>query len=149
MSIHFHTLTIKDIRRETPECISVAFDIPEHLNSFFQFTHGQNITLKAIIGAEEIRRSYSICSSPLDKELRVAIKHMEGGRFSAWANKELIKGNTLEVLPPTGKFYTELNAINKKQISRIRSRKRYHSHTFYYCHNACNRTRKSFYFGIW
>lgn len=115
MSIHFHKLTIKDIRRETPECISVAFDIPEHLISFFQFAHGQNITLKATIGEEEIRRSYSICSSPLDKELRVAIKHMEGGRFSSWANKELVKGNTLEVLPPTGKFYTELNTANKKR----------------------------------
>lgn len=114
MSIHFHKLKIKDVRKETPDCISVAFDIPDELKSVFNFKQGQNITVREFLNDEELRRSYSICSSPLDNELRIAIKHTEGGRFSAWANQQLVKGRVLDVLPPTGKFYTELNSTNRK-----------------------------------
>lgn len=114
MATHFHSLKIADIRKETPECISVVFDIPESLKESYQFRHGQNITLKTIVNGEELRRSYSICSSPGDKELRIAIKQMQDGRFSTWANATLKKGDILEVLPPTGKFYTELDPANKK-----------------------------------
>jgi len=109
MSIHFHKLSIKEIRKETPECVSIAFDIPESLTETFQFTHGQNITLKSIIDGEEIRRSYSICSSPLDNELRVAVKKVEAGKFSTHANNQLKEGDIIEVLPPTGKFNTSLD----------------------------------------
>lgn len=109
MSIHFHPLTISDIRRETNECVSIAFEIPEELKEAFRFREGQNITIKATIDGEEIRRSYSVCSSPLEGELRVAVKQVEGGKFSTFANKQLQKGQQLDVLPPTGKFYTELH----------------------------------------
>lgn len=114
MATHFHTLTVKDIRRETPECISIAFDIPDALKNEFKFIHGQNITVKTTIEGEEIRRSYSICSSPLDNELRIAVKKVADGKFSSWANSELRKESRLEVLPPSGKFYTSLGANNKK-----------------------------------
>ncbi|WP_127133023.1 1,2-phenylacetyl-CoA epoxidase subunit PaaE [Pseudoflavitalea rhizosphaerae] len=114
MATHFHSLTIADIRKETPECISVVFEIPESLKEAYSFRHGQNITLKMVVNGEELRRSYSICSSPGDKELRIAIKQMQDGRFSTWANATLKKGDTLEVLPPTGKFYTELDPAHKK-----------------------------------
>jgi ring-1,2-phenylacetyl-CoA epoxidase subunit PaaE len=114
VSVHFHQLTVKDIRKETPDCISVSFIIPPHLKTVFAFTQGQNITIKTIINNEELRRSYSICSSPLEDEVRIAIKKVPGGKFSAWANTYLQKGAILEVLPPTGKFYTELNPANKK-----------------------------------
>ena len=114
MATHFHSLTIADIRKETPECISVVFEIPESLKEAYSFRHGQNITLKTMVNGEELRRSYSICSSPHDKELRIAIKKMDDGRFSSWANTTLKKGDKLEVLPPTGKFYTELDPANAK-----------------------------------
>ena len=115
MSIHFHPLTICDIRNETNDCVSVAFEIPESLKNVFAFRHGQNITLRMSINGEDLRRSYSICSSPLDNELRVAVKSVSDGRFSSFANSQLKKGDTLEVLPPTGKFYTELHPGNKKE----------------------------------
>ena len=115
MSIHFHPLTICDIRNETNDCVSVAFEVPESLKDVFAFQHGQNITLRMSINGEDLRRSYSICSSPLDNELRVAVKSVADGRFSAFANSQLKKGDTLEVLPPTGKFYTELHPGNKKE----------------------------------
>lgn len=115
MATHFHTLTIKDIRQETPECVSIAFDIPAELQESFRFTQGQNITIKKTIDGEELRRSYSICSSPLEEEMRVAIKKVDNGRFSTHANLQLKKGDRVEVLPPTGRFYTILNPAHRKQ----------------------------------
>ena len=113
MSSHFHKLAIKDIRWETPECVSIAFDIPENLKKEFEFTHGQNITVKGLINNEEIRRSYSICTSPLENELRIAVKKIEGGIFSGYAT-QLKCGDNLELLSPTGKFSAPLNPSHKK-----------------------------------
>ena len=114
MSLHFHPITVRNIRRETPDCISVSFDIPEDLEQEFRFMHGQNITIRKNFDGEELRRNYSICTSPSEKDFRIAIKKMDGGRFSSWANNELKEGDTLELLPPTGKFNTELNPLAKK-----------------------------------
>jgi ring-1,2-phenylacetyl-CoA epoxidase subunit PaaE len=114
MSIHFHSLPIKKIQKETADCVSVEFDIPESLKESFQFKQGQSLTMRATINGEEVRRTYSICSSPLDKELRVAIKKVDGGLFSTFANEQLKKSDILEVMQPIGKFYVELNSINKK-----------------------------------
>jgi ring-1,2-phenylacetyl-CoA epoxidase subunit PaaE len=113
LSTHFHKLTIKDIRNETSDCVSIAFNVPDSLKEEFKFIQGQNVTVKVIAGNEEIRRSYSICSSPLENELRIAVKKISNGKFSAYADS-LCKNDLLDVLPPTGKFYTELNPANKK-----------------------------------
>lgn len=109
MSSHFHPLKVRDVRRETADCVSISFEIPGNLADQFRFNQGQNITIRLGSGKEEIRRSYSICSSPLDQELRVAVKEVPDGRFSRFANRELKPGRVLEVLPPSGKFFTELN----------------------------------------
>jgi ring-1,2-phenylacetyl-CoA epoxidase subunit PaaE len=114
VATHFHTLTITDIRNETPDCISIGFEVPDELKEQFDFVQGQNITVKTIINNEEIRRSYSICSSPLENELRIAVKKINNGKFSDLASK-LNNGDSLDILPPTGKFYTELNPVNKKK----------------------------------
>ena len=108
MSIHFHPLRIREVRKETPECVSVSFDIPPELVDDFQFKQGQSLTVRSYINGEEVRRTYSICSSPLDKEWRVAIKEVDGGLFSTFANRVLKAGDTLEVMQPVGKFYTGL-----------------------------------------
>jgi ring-1,2-phenylacetyl-CoA epoxidase subunit PaaE len=114
LATHFHTLTIAAVQKETPECISVLFQVPEALRETYNFKQGQNITLKTILDGEEVRRSYSICSSPYDNELKVAIKAVEAGKFSSWANLQLKKGDVVEVLPPTGRFFTELNPVHTK-----------------------------------
>ena len=114
MALHFHKLTVKDIRNETDDCVSVAFDVPVHLQNEFIFKHGQNVTIKFAFKGEEIRRSYSICNSPLDNELRVAIKKVPNGAFSSFANQKLKKGDVLEILPPSGSFSTPLNPSFKK-----------------------------------
>src|SRR5690242_14916086 len=102
MSIHFHTLRIKEVRKETSDCVSISFHIPPELATVFSFEHGQNITVRKIINGEELRRSYSICSSPFDDDFRVAVKRVEGGVFSELANSTLRAGDELDVLPPTG-----------------------------------------------
>jgi ring-1,2-phenylacetyl-CoA epoxidase subunit PaaE len=114
MSIHFEQLTVREVRRETNDCVSIAFEIPDTLKNSFQFLQGQYITLKTKIGGEEVRRSYSICSSPLDDELRVAVKKVPQGVFSTYANEILKAGDQLDVMPPIGKFFTPLLPEQKK-----------------------------------
>jgi len=114
VSIHFHPLKIKEIRRETPDCVSVVFDIPDALTKEFAFTQGQSLTMRAFVNDEEVRRTYSICSSPAEKEWRVAIKKVDGGLFSTLANDQLKKDDILEVMPPVGRFFTPLNPSQKK-----------------------------------
>ncbi|MCO6492257.1 MAG: phenylacetate-CoA oxygenase/reductase subunit PaaK [Phaeodactylibacter sp.] len=110
----FHHLKIKEVRRETDECVSVAFEVPEALQPEYQFTQGQHLTLKTELDGEEVRRSYSICASPYDGVLRVAIKKLEGGRFSTFANEKLKAGDALDVMTPMGRFFTELDPANEK-----------------------------------
>ena len=111
----FHQLKIKDIRRETADAVSVAFEVPPQQQPEFQFKQGQYISLKLNLKGEELRRSYSLCSSPYgEKELRVAIKEVAGGRVSTFINRELKVGDTLEVMTPMGNFYTVLSGSNAK-----------------------------------
>lgn len=110
----FHTIKIKKVTRETPECISVALDIPEDLKDTFRFKQGQYLTFRRVDDGEEIRRSYSICSSPLEGEWKVAIKKVPEGRFSGYANSFFKAGEELEVMPPQGRFYTELDKDHEK-----------------------------------
>ena len=114
MALHFHKLAVKNIQHETKDCVSITFDIPKELEKDFLFKQGQNITIKATMDKEEIRRSYSICSCPLDNELTIAVKKVYDGSFSTFANQNLTRGDVLEILPPTGTFYTEVAAANKK-----------------------------------
>ena len=114
MAVHFYPLKIKDVNKETPDCVSVTFEVPEDLQSDFDFKQGQSLTMRSTINGEEVRRTYSICSSPLEKEWKVAIKKVEGGLFSSFANLQLKKGDTLEVMQPVGKFYTTLHPEQRK-----------------------------------
>ena len=112
--IHFHSLQVKKIHRETEDCVSISFHVPEELKDVFQFNQGQNLTIRKKINGEELRRNYSICTSPIDKELKVAVKKVDGGLFSTFANDELKEGDFLDVMPPTGEFYTELHPSQQK-----------------------------------
>ncbi|PPA03460.1 phenylacetic acid degradation protein, partial [Pseudomonas sp. MWU12-2312b] len=105
----FHSLTIKDVRTETRDAVSIAFEIPQHLQDSFHFTQGQHLVMRTQLDGEEVRRSYSICTGVNDGELRVAIKRVAGGRFSAFANEQLKAGHSLEVMPPAGHFCVELD----------------------------------------
>ncbi|MES1220957.1 MAG: 1,2-phenylacetyl-CoA epoxidase subunit PaaE [Bacteroidota bacterium] len=114
MSIHFHSVKIKEVKKETADCISVLFEIPHSLQESFAFRQGQSLTMRTFLNGEEVRRTYSLCSSPLDQKWKVAIKKVEDGLFSKFANENLKPGDELEVMEPVGKFYTELDPLQKK-----------------------------------
>ncbi len=113
----FHELSVLDIRRETEDCVSVAFQISDDLSSAFQYTPGQYLTFKKEINGEEVRRSYSICSGPNDGELRVAIKKVPNGRFSTYANEELKVGDKLDTMPPMGNFSPKKELEQKNYLA--------------------------------
>jgi ring-1,2-phenylacetyl-CoA epoxidase subunit PaaE len=114
---NFYKLYIKDVRRETPHAVSVAFTIPAELKSVYEFIAGQYITLKLNLDGQEIRRAYSICSSPNSDELRIAIKSVQAGSFSNFANNNLKVGDIIEVSQPEGKFTFEPSADRQKNYA--------------------------------
>ena len=110
----FYPLTVAQVRNETRDTIAVTFDVPPELAASFAYQQGQHLTLRAQIGDEDVRRSYSICSAVQDGLLRVAIKRTQGGLFSSWANEHLKPGMTLDVMPPMGHFNVALDAANAR-----------------------------------
>ncbi len=112
----FHKLTIKNINKETDKCVTISLNIPSALKDTFSFKAGQYITLKTDINGKEIRRDYSLCSSPRNGELKIAIKEVEGGTFSTYANSQLKENDVLEVAPPNGRFIFEPNATKSRTI---------------------------------
>lgn len=100
----FHKLRIKDIYKETSDCSVIEFEVPSRLEASFVFRQGQHLTLKTDINGEDVRRSYSLCSSPMDKQWKVAVKQIPGGKFSTYANEELHIGDSLDVMEPSGTF---------------------------------------------
>lgn len=113
----FHNLTIKEIVRETPHAISVAFDVPEHLKTDYTFTAGQYVNLKFILDGQEQRRAYSICSAPNGNEIRVTIKAVKNGFVSTYANEKMKVGDRMEVGTPEGRFTFEPKGDNQKNYA--------------------------------
>jgi len=110
----FHSLQISNIKQETDDTVSIAFDVPHALQEEYHYNAGQYLTLKTVINGEDTRRSYSICSGLFDHELRVAIKKIKGGLFSCFANDQLKEGDKLDVMTPMGNFFTHLEKSHKK-----------------------------------
>ena len=112
----FHTLKIQSIVRQTEKAVSITFDVPTALEATFSFKAGQYITLKTVINKTEIRRDYSLSSSPRSGDLTVTIKEIDGGIFSTYANNHLNSGDSLEVGEPNGRFIFEPQSENANAI---------------------------------
>jgi ring-1,2-phenylacetyl-CoA epoxidase subunit PaaE len=109
MSTHFHSLRVKSITPDTDEAVIVSFDVPAAMQNDFQFTQGQHLTLRTQLNGKEERRSYSICSGVDDGELRIGVRHVSGGVMSSWINQSLKTGETIDVLPPEGRFFVPVD----------------------------------------
>lgn len=103
----FHKLKVAEVYKETDDTSVITFEIAEELQPTYQYHQGQHLTLKADINGEDVRRSYSLCSSPIDNQWRVAVKQITGGKFSTYVNEHLQSGDFLEVMPPSGTFGVE------------------------------------------
>ncbi|MEM8799869.1 MAG: 1,2-phenylacetyl-CoA epoxidase subunit PaaE [Pseudomonadota bacterium] len=110
----FHPLRVAEIQKETRDAVVVTLEPSAESKAAFRYIQGQYLTFKKNFAGEELRRSYSICSGVDEDILRVGIKKVDGGWFSTWANEELAVGDILEVMPPAGRFYTELKPEQEK-----------------------------------
>lgn len=113
----FHQLKIKDLYKETKECTVISLEVPAENKAAFSFRQGQHLTLKAEINGEDIRRSYSLCSSPYDGEFKVAVKHIPGGKFSTYVHQQLHRGDFLEVMAPSGNFGVNCSPSPKSYVA--------------------------------
>jgi len=109
----FHALKIASVEKLTPSSVAITFEVPDSLREIFSFKAGQYITLKKELNGTELRRAYSISSSPASGKLTVGIKKMPSGTFSVYANDSIHAGDILEVAPPEGRFI--FNAGGKPQ----------------------------------
>ena len=111
----FHSLKIKDIRKETKDALSISFDIPENLQNDYGYLPGQYVTLKVNVNGLTFNRSYSLCSNPYEgKEHRIAIKRVPGGKVSTYLTQMAVPGEMIEVMLPMGNFHTDLNKDAEK-----------------------------------
>ncbi len=100
----FHPLTVKHIKPLTPDAVAITFSIPKELIQTYDFVPGQYITIKTEIKGKELRRAYSICSSPRSDCFTIGVKKVDKGGFSDFAHTQLAVGDTLEVMTPEGRF---------------------------------------------
>jgi len=100
----FNELSIVKVEKKTKDCVAITFEIPAEIKNKFVFKAGQYLTLRTEINGEDIRRSYSICTAPDEIGITIAIKKLDGGKFSTWANTKLKIGDKLDIMPPAGNF---------------------------------------------
>ncbi|MBW7836753.1 MAG: phenylacetate-CoA oxygenase/reductase subunit PaaK [Sphingomonadales bacterium] len=110
----FHALKIASITPETDDAVSIVFDVPTALQDTFRFTQGQHLVLRMTLNDAEVRRTYSICASPDDGVLKIAVKRFPGGVFSNFATDQLKPGDAIDVMPPVGHFFTPLDPSQAK-----------------------------------
>ncbi|MCO4820593.1 MAG: 2Fe-2S iron-sulfur cluster binding domain-containing protein [Flavobacteriaceae bacterium] len=110
----FYNIKVAGIYKETVDTVVITFDVPDNLKEIFKFKQGQHLTLRKEINGEDVRRSYSLCSSPFDGTFKVAVKHILGGKFSTYCNEDLKAGDDLQVMAPSGNFGVALNPNQQK-----------------------------------
>ena len=108
MDTHFYSLRVRAVEPDTEEAVIVSFDVPEPLRERFAFTQGQYLTLRTRIDDQEIRRSYSVCAGVGDELLRIGVRKVRGGVFSNWIAQSLRVGDSIEIMPPQGRFHVPL-----------------------------------------
>ncbi len=110
----FYPLRIKELREETADARTIVLEIPTELTDQFAYNQGQYLTLRFQLNGQEVRRAYSMCSSPLESDLAVTVKRVEGGLVSNHLHDRIQQGDTIEVMPPQGRFFTTLDAEQRK-----------------------------------
>lgn len=113
----FYTLTVSGVEKHTDDSVVLQFNVPSQLDDTFSFHPGQHLTIKATIDGQELRRCYSICSSPSEQQLQVGIKAVPDGRFSNYALNSIKVGDQLQVMSPQGHFgFTPLSGEQKNYL---------------------------------
>ncbi|MDP9444853.1 MAG: phenylacetate-CoA oxygenase/reductase subunit PaaK [Actinomycetota bacterium] len=121
----FHELAVAEVERLTDDAVAVTFDVPPELGEAYRFVQGQHVTIRSRLAADgdgdgaEVRRNYSICAPATSGRLRIAVKRLEGGAFSSYVVDRLAPGDRLEVMTPTGRFFTPLDPAQAKHYCAL------------------------------
>ncbi len=102
--VAYHELTVSEIDELTSDAVAITFAVPDELRTEFDFTAGQHVAVRADVGGEDVRRTYSVCTDPAEGRLRIGVKRIDGGLFSTYATTTLRRGDRLEVAAPHGEF---------------------------------------------
>lgn len=114
MSTTFHKLKVVNVKAETDQAVAVTLAVPEADKSTFDFIAGQYLTVKFNIDGKEVRRAYSMCSSPLEENVTIGVKRVAKGLVSNHINDNVKVGTEVEVMPPQGNFFSKLAVENQK-----------------------------------
>ncbi len=115
----FHPLRVSDVTPLTDDAVCISFDVPSELADDYDFIQGQHLTIRTSLAGDDVRRSYSICAPAKSGLLRIGVKVLPGGHFSGFAAGRLKTGDLLEVMTPTGRFYTPLDPHNRKHYCAV------------------------------
>ena len=110
----FYDLRISRVQQETPDAVSLYFEVPQDLKPLYEYKQGQYLTLRFNIDGQDVRRAYSMSSSPVEQELAVSVKRVQGGLVSNYIHDKLKAGDKIKVMPPSGRFFTEVDAEQRK-----------------------------------
>jgi ring-1,2-phenylacetyl-CoA epoxidase subunit PaaE len=105
----FHPLTIERIERETRDSVRIALSVPAKFEGDYEFLPGQHLPFEVMLDGKKIRRTYSICSGVDERPLEIGVRIQPGGAFSEYAGSELAVGDTLDAMPPGGRFHADLD----------------------------------------
>ena len=115
----FHPLRVSQVEQLTDDAVAITFAVPDELRDDYAFTQGQHLTVRTEIGGEEVRRNYSICAPASSGRLRIGVKRLAGGVFSGHATGGLQVGDVVDVMTPTGRFFTALDPANAKHYCAV------------------------------
>lgn len=115
----FHPLRVAEVERLTDDAVAITFDVPDELRADYAFTQGQHLTLRTELDGVEVRRNYSICAPATSGRLRIAVKRLEGGLFSAHANSAIRPGDVVDVMTPTGRFSPRLDPATPRHYCAV------------------------------
>jgi ring-1,2-phenylacetyl-CoA epoxidase subunit PaaE len=118
----FHELRVAAVDRLTDDAVAVTFEVPDELREAFAFQAGQHLTVRRLVDGVDVRRSYSICSTPAELvrtgRLRIGVKQVSGGAFSTYA-QSLDEGDAVDVLPPLGHFTTAFDPARQRHYAAL------------------------------
>jgi ring-1,2-phenylacetyl-CoA epoxidase subunit PaaE len=115
----FHPLRVGSVEPLTDDSVTITFEVPPDLEADYRFSHGQHLTIRTELAGDDVRRNYSICSPAGSGVLRVAVKRLPGGAFSEHALEVLRPGDVLDVMTPSGRFFTELDPAHRKHYACV------------------------------
>jgi ring-1,2-phenylacetyl-CoA epoxidase subunit PaaE len=115
----FHTLRVCEVERLTDDAVAVGFDVPPELADDYAYSHGQHLTVRTSAAGDNVRRNYSICAPAGSGRLRIGVKRLPGGAFSEYALERLAVGDEIDVMTPSGRFFTPLDPAQAKHYAMI------------------------------